>query len=165
MKYIVSILLLLVASVASGQSTDLFVMPGSDFTRPGTRANLNIGIGHSFDKLSKVPIGDEMTFSYTYENAGSHGFWHTNYGAHTEALGLMRNVSFGNTLGMYTWVQEGVTSFTGYKQVKNRLYTGVALGGVIHITGKQGIWIQETYNKIETTKWYTSTSIGYVLSW
>src|ERR1700756_5497994 len=77
----------------SGTSTDLFIMPGSDFVRPGlgTRANLNIGLGHTFGFLKKDPFGDELTFGYTYENAGSHGFFHTPFGAHTEAIGIMKN--------------------------------------------------------------------------
>jgi hypothetical protein len=76
------------ASAESGTSTDLFLMPGSDFDRPGlvTRANLNIGIGHTFGFLKKDPIGDELMVAYTYENAGSHGFFHTSFGSHTEAL-------------------------------------------------------------------------------
>ena len=46
---------------ASGTSTDLFIMFGSDFDRPGLlpRANYNIGIGHTFDFLKKDPFGDE----------------------------------------------------------------------------------------------------------
>jgi hypothetical protein len=44
----------------SGTSTDLFVMLGSDFVRPGlaAKANYNIGIGHTFGFLKKDPIGD-----------------------------------------------------------------------------------------------------------
>jgi len=65
----------------AGTSTDLFLMPASDFDRPGLvpRANLNIGIGHTFGFLKKDPIGDELTLAYTYENAGTHGFFHTNF--------------------------------------------------------------------------------------
>ena len=50
-----------------GTSTDLFVMLGSDFDRPGLlpRANYNIGIGHTFGFLKKDPFGDELTFGYT----------------------------------------------------------------------------------------------------
>jgi len=38
------------AAQDSSTSTDLFVMIGSDFDRPGLlpRANLNIGIGHTY---------------------------------------------------------------------------------------------------------------------
>src|SRR5580693_9985882 len=81
------------AGMSAGTSTDFFIMPGSDFDRPGLvpRVNLNIGIGHTFKFLNKDPIGDELTFGYTYENAGSHGFFHTNFGSHTEALGIMKN--------------------------------------------------------------------------
>src|ERR1700684_4099798 len=63
-------------------STDLFVMVGSDIDRPGLlpRANYNIGIGPTFGFLKKDPVGDELTFGYTYENAGTHGFLHTDSG-------------------------------------------------------------------------------------
>ena len=49
---------------SSGTSTDLFVMIGSDFDRPGLvpRSNYNIGIGHTFGFLKKDPFGDELTF-------------------------------------------------------------------------------------------------------
>src|SRR5580698_8589522 len=72
----------------SSTSTDLFVMFGSDFDRPGLvpRANYNIGIGHTFDFLKKDPFGDELTFAYTYEDAGP-GFWHSDFGSHTESVG------------------------------------------------------------------------------
>src|ERR1700730_16872791 len=77
----------------AGTSTDLFVMFGSDFDRPGLlpRSNYNIGIGHTFGFLKKDPFGDELTFGYTYENSGTHGFLHTDFGEHTESLGIMKN--------------------------------------------------------------------------
>ena len=80
----------------AGTSTDLFVMFGSDFVRPGLapKANYNIGLGHTFAFLKKDPIGDELTFGYTYENGGSHGFLHTPFGSHTEALGIMKTSDF-----------------------------------------------------------------------
>ncbi|MFZ1941439.1 MAG: hypothetical protein WAU67_20215, partial [Terracidiphilus sp.] len=105
------------APADSSTSTDFFVMPGSDFDRPGLvpRANLNIGIGHTFGFLKKDPVGDELTFTYTYENAGAHGFFHTNFGSHTEALGVMKNFGLPKTklVTGYTWIQAGLTSFTG----------------------------------------------------
>jgi hypothetical protein len=65
-------------TAATSTSTDVFVMVGSDFVRPGlaSKANLNIGIGHTFSFLKKNPFGDELTFSYTYENGGS-GVFHS----------------------------------------------------------------------------------------
>ena len=153
----------------AGTSTDFFIMPGSDFDRPGLvpRANLNIGIGHTFGFLHRDPIGDELTFAYTYENAGSHGFFHTNFGSHTEALGIMKNFNLPKTkvLTGYTWIQAGLTSFTGYAHVENRFYDGEALGLAIHFNDHNGIWIQESYNKIPTVPWYTTTGIGYTWSW
>ena len=98
----------------SGTSTDLFIMLGSDFVRPGlgARVNDNIGLGHTFGFLKKDPLGDELTFAYTYENAGSHGFFHTSYGSHTEAIGIMKNFAVPNTrrLTGYTWIQVGITN-------------------------------------------------------
>jgi hypothetical protein len=153
----------------SGTSTDFFVMPGSDFDRPGLvpRANLNIGIGHTFGFLKKDLIGDELTFGYTYENAGSHGFFHTNFGSHTEALGVMKNFGLPKTKVVtgYTWIQAGLTSFTGNAHVENRFYDGEALGAAIHFNDHNGIWIQETYSKIPTVPWYTTFGIGYTWSW
>ena len=150
-------------------STDFFVMPGSDFDRPGLvpRANLNIGIGHTFGFLKKDPIGDELTLAYTYENGGTHGFFHTDFGSHTEALGVMKNFGLPRTKAVsgYTWIQCGLTSFTGYAHVENRFYDGEALGAAIHLSFHNSIWVQETYNKIPTVPWYTTTGIGYTMSW
>ena len=153
----------------AGASTDLFLMPASDFDRPGLvpRANLNIGIGHTFGFLKRDPIGDELTLGYTYENAGSHGFFHTNFGAHTEALGIMKNFGLPATKAFtgYTWCQAGMTSLTGYPHVLNRFYNGEALGLSIHFNERNSIWMQETYNKIPTIPWYLTTGIGYTVSW
>ena len=94
---------------SSGTSTDLFVMFGSDFDRPGLlpRANYNIGIGHTFGFLKKDPLGDELTFAYTYENAGTHGFLHTAFGEHTESIGVMKNFPLPATKVVtgYTWLR------------------------------------------------------------
>jgi|SRR5579871_4619751 len=153
----------------AGTSTDLFIMFGSDFVRPGLapKANYNIGLGHTFGFLKKDPLGDEITFGYTYENGGSHGFLHTSYGAHTEALGIMKNFALPKTkrLSGYTWIQAGITSMTGNPLVLNRFYDGESLGLIIHFNDHSSIWIQETFNKIVTTPWYTTASVGYTRSW
>ncbi len=152
----------------SSTSTDLYVMLGSDFDRPGLvpKANYNIGIGHTFGFLKKDPIGDELTFSYTYEDAGS-GFWHSDYGSHTESFGVMKNFGIPKTkrVSGYTWIQVGVTSLTGGLQVQNYFYNGESLGAIVHFDDHNSIWIQESFNKIITVPWYTTTSIGYTRSW
>jgi hypothetical protein len=152
----------------SGTSTDLFIMLGSDFDRPGLlpKANYNIGIGHTFGFLKKDPIGDELTFAYTYEDAGP-GFWRSDFGSHTESAGVMKNFGLPKTkvVSGYTWVQVGITSFTGFPHVENHFYNGESLGAVIHFTEHHSIWIQESFNKILTVPWYTTTSIGYTRSW
>jgi hypothetical protein len=153
----------------SGTSNDLFVMFGSDLVRPGLlpKANYNIGLGHTFKFLKKDPIGDEITFGYTYENAGSHGFLHTDFGSHTEALGIMKNFAIPGTKRVtgYTWIQSGITSLTGNAFVQNRYYDGESLGAIVHFNDHHSIWIQETYNKIVSIPWYTTASIGYTRSW
>jgi hypothetical protein len=152
-----------------GTSTDLFVMFGSDLVRPGLapKANYNIGLGHTFQFLKKDPVGDEVTFAYTYENGGSHGFLHTDYGSHTEALGIMKNFALPKTkrISGYTWIQGGLTSMTGGPHVESRMYNGDAIGAIIHFSDHSSIWIQETFNKIVTVPWYTTASMGYTWSW
>jgi len=153
----------------AGTSTDFFVMFGSDFDRPGLlpRANYNIGIGHTFGFLKRDPIGDELTFGYTYENAGSHGFLDTAYGEHTESAGVMKNFSLPKTKTWtgYTWIQSGITSFTGNRHVQNRLDSGASLGAIVHFNNNNSLWLQESYSKVVTVPWYTTSSIGYTYSW
>jgi hypothetical protein len=153
--------------------TDLFFMLGSDFDRPGLtpRANYNIGIGHTFDMLNtdsyKNPLGDELTFSYTYENGGSKGFWHENQGVHTEALGIMRNFAPRTTphIKYYTWLQSGVSEISGgHSSLQNRLFTGVSVGAIIPFSYHNSVWTQYQYNKVVTTPWYTTFSTGYTYS-
>jgi hypothetical protein len=157
------------ADQPAGTSTDLFVMFGSDFDRPGLlpRANYNIGIGHTFGFLKKDPIGDELTFGYTYENGGTHGFLHTNIGEHTESAGVMKNFSLPKTKMVtgYTWIQSGITSYTGGTHVLNRLDSGASVGAIVHFNNNNSIWIQESYSKVVTVPWYTTSSVGYTYSW
>ena len=152
----------------SGTSTDLFVMLGSDFDRPGwvPAANYNIGIGHTFGFLKKDPIGDEVTVAYTYESGGP-SFWHSAVNSDTESLGIMKNFGLPKTkrVTAYTWVQIGITSYTGAGLVQNRFYDGESIGAIVHFSEHSSIWIQETFNKIVTVPWYTTTSVGYTWSW
>jgi len=156
------------AAESSSTSTDYFVMIGSDFDRPGLlpRANYNIGVGHTFGFLKKDPIGDELTFAYTYENSGTHGFFHTINGEHTESAGVMKNFALPKTkvLTGYAWLQSGMTSYTGAAKVQNRLDSGVSLGAIVHFNDHHSIWIQESYSKVVTIPWYTTFSIGYTYS-
>lgn len=173
---VVAVVLLIPAALSAqspepsaGTSTDLFIMFGSDFDRPGLvpRSNYNIGIGHTFGFLKHDPLGDELTFAYTYENAGTHGFLHTAFGEHTEQVGLMKNFPLPKTKAVtgYTWLQTGVTSYTGNPRIENRLDSSASLGAIIHFNDHNSIWLQETYSKVVTVPWYTTSSIGYTWSW
>src|SRR2546430_12315145 len=57
------------------------------------RTNLSIGIGHTEKFLKKNPFGDELTFSYTYENGGGHGFFHSRNGSHIDRKSTRLNSS------------------------------------------------------------------------
>ena len=153
----------------SGTANDLFVMAGSDFDRPGMapRANYSVGVGHMFAFLKKDPLGDELTFSYMYENSGSHGFLHTRNGEHTESAGVMRNFAIPGTktVTVYSWIQTGVTTFTGNPRLVNRLDSSVAVGGMVHLKRHGSLWIQESYGKVITMPWFTTAAIGYGWSW
>jgi hypothetical protein len=153
---------------ATGTSTDFYVMLGSDFDRPGLlpKSNYNIGIGHTFGFLHKDPFGDELTVSYTYEDAGS-GFWHSQYGSDTESFGVMKNFGLPKTklVTGYTWIQGGITTFTGNPTLQNHFYNGESLGAIVHFNDHNSIWIQETFNKVISVPWYTTTSVGYTWSW
>jgi hypothetical protein len=154
---------------SSGATNDLFVMAGSDLDRPGLfpRANYSIGIGHMFGFLKKDPFGDELTFGYMYENSGTHGFLHAAFGEHTESAGLMKNFPLPRTkvVSAYTWIQTGLTSFTGNARVQNRLDSSISLGAIIHFKRHSSVWIQESYGKVVTVPWFTTSSIGYGWSW
>jgi len=45
-----------------------------------------------------------------------------------------------------------------------RFYDGEALGAIVHFNDRNSIRIQETFNKIVTPPWYTTSSIGYTRS-
>jgi len=153
----------------AGTTNDLFIMAGSDVDRPGTlpRANYSIGIGHMFDFLKKSPFGDELTFGYMYENSGTHGFLHTGFGEHTESVGVMKYFPLPATKRVtgYTWIQTGITSYTGNARLENRLDSSLSLGAMIHWRRHSSIWIQESYGKVVTVPWFTTSSIGYGWSW
>ena len=148
-------------------ATDLTIFLGSDFVRPGLlpRANLNVAIGHSFHFLRHDPLGSKLTFGYTYENTGTHGFFHTDFGEHTEQLGLLRDIRLGHSerFSAYTIVQAGISSLTGDK-VQNRFSTSPGVCFITHFSLIQSLWLQELYNKVVTVPWYTVSSVGYTYS-
>jgi len=41
----------------------------------------------------------------------------------------------------------------------------VSLGAIVHFNDRNSIWIQESYSKVVTVPWYTTSSIGYTWSW
>ena len=79
----------------------------------------------------------------------------------------MKNFSLPKTKTVtgYTWIQSGVTSYTGNGRVQNRLDSGLSLGAIVHFNNNHSIWIQESYDKVVTIPWYTTSSIGYTYSW
>jgi len=80
---------------------------------------------------------------------------------------VMKNFSLPRmkTWTGYTWLQSGITSYTGNARVQNRLDSGVSLGAIAHFNNKNSIWIQESYSKVVTVPWYMTSSMGYTYSW
>jgi hypothetical protein len=148
--------------------TDITLLVGSDFVRPGSlpRVNLSLGVGHDFEALKKDPLGSGVTFGYAYENTGTHGFFHTNFGEHSELLGQMRDfhLSRKHHIAAYNWLQGGISSLTGDTKVHNRFSFNETVGVKFHLNRFNAIWVEETYNKVVTVPWYTVTSIGYTYS-
>ena len=54
----------------------------------------------------------------------------------------------------------GITSLKGNVRIENRFYDGESLGVVAHFNDHNSFWIQESFNKIVTVPWYTTTSIS-----
>jgi len=147
--------------------TDFTVYVGSDFVRPGglPRANLQFALGHRFESILKDPLGSVLVFNYAYENAGTHGFFHTQYGSHSLDLGDMRDfhISREHHISGYNLLQAGVSILTG-PTASNHFNFNENVGVKFHINRFNAIWVQETYNKVVTVPWYTVTSIGYTYS-
>ena len=148
--------------------TDFTVYVGSDFIRPGglPRANLQFAIGHKFDGLLKDPLGSVLVFNYAYENAGTHGFFHTQFGSHSEDFGVMRDfrISKEHHISGYNLLQAGISTLTGDTELHNHFNFNENVGVKFHINRFNAIWVQETYNTVVTVPWYTVTSIGYTYS-
>ena len=55
----------------------------------------------------------------------------------------MKNLSIPKTKFWtgYTWIQSGITSYTGNAHVQNRLDSGVSVGAIAHLSYHSSIWI------------------------
>jgi putative transposase len=80
-----------------------------------------------------------------------------------ESVGVMKNLSLPKTKTVtgYTWIQGGLTSYTVNTRVQNRLPSDVSLGAIVNFKNNNSIWIQESYSKVVTVPWYTTSSVGY----
>ena len=74
----------------------------------------------------------EAVGAYTDENVGTHGFWHTDFGEHTGSVDLIKNFGLPKTklVSGYTWIQGGITSCTGFANVRNRFTSSASLEAV-----------------------------------
>jgi hypothetical protein len=43
--------------------------------------------------------------------------------------------------------------------------SAASLGAIAHLSGHNSIWLQESYSKVVTVPWSTTSSIGYTYSW
>jgi hypothetical protein len=49
--------------------------------------------------------------------------------------------------------------------VQNRLDSGASIGAILHLSYHSSIWLQESYCKVVTVPWFTTSSLGYTFSW
>lgn len=79
----------------------------------------------------------------------------------------MKNFALPKTTAVsgYTWLQSGITSYTGYANVRNCFDSSVSVAAILYLNLHGSIWIQETYNKVVTVPWYTTMSVSYTYSW
>lgn len=158
-------LILLITSVAGmSMADDVFLMAGADVDRPSLslRANYSIGVGHIEKSLSGFALGDEVTVGYAFESGTNRGgFWYVPSGSFsTVSVGLMKNFGKFHSATFYSWPQIGLTAIS---ESGTRLYVGYGFGIVLHTSKRGSIWIQESYNKVVTVPWYTTTGIGYAI--
>ena len=61
----------------------------------------------------------------------------------TRAGLLSKNLPLTKSVGAYTWMQYGLTSFTGTRKgVQNRFYNGYSFGVTYHFSDHHGIWLR-----------------------
>jgi hypothetical protein len=70
-------------------------------------------------------------------------------GNRTGQLALRLDFSLPKTkrLTGYTWIQTGITSYTGNAQLQNRWDSSLSLGAIVHLNRHSSIWIQESLAK------------------
>lgn len=163
-----ALLLPLLACPLLAQSNDLFVLMGSDVSQAWqAKANYAVGYGRTLTALGGNPVGQlgqELTFSYSYEDAGS-GFFHSAYGAHTGQVGLMRNFRATKTVGTYSTVALGLTALTGGPHLVTEPGYSYGVGISWHLTKNSSIWFQGVSNKLLNVPVYVTFSVGIVGSW
>ncbi len=140
---------------------------GADFMVPegSPRANFSIGAGLLVSKLERVPIGNELTLAYGYNDIGTHGFWYSGKTAHTETVGIRKNYALYGPLGLYTWEQIGLSTLSGSGKLQNRFFNSSTVGLAYHVNSRFALTLQGTATKNVTVPWFAAASVGYVISW
>lgn len=158
MKFIVAAFLFV--DVASAQ-TSLYLMMGSDLSRA---SNIySVAVGRNLNSTDKTLLGNELTFSYSYETDGSHGMFRGKALSQTESIGMMQKFAIPKMrITMYSWPLMGVTSMTGDHSVAHRLFLGAVFGTMFRLSDHNSLIVQELMAVRST---YTTLSIGYARSW
>lgn len=147
----------------SVSGTDLFVMAGSDSNRPGLlpSANYSAGIGHTCLPKERQDRRRAHRQLHLRERRLPRLPLH---GLRRTYRGPRRNEEFCATPHYsphgYTWLQGGITSYTGNAHLQSRVASSAILGINVHLGSHNCIWFQESYNEVVTVPWYTTASIA-----
>ena len=145
--------------------TDIFGSVGSNFTLV-PRANYTVGLGRKF-QLKRNPekkVRWELVGTYSYENNGNHGFLHTSFASHTEALGVVRSIHVPGRFTSFIATRGGATTYSGQdKDPKTFFATTGGLG--MHIHYRYTLTATETITKVETVPYYLTTGLALTHGW
>jgi len=145
--------------------TDIFGSVGSDFTLM-PRANYTVGIGRKFQLKPnpKKKVRWELVGTYSYENNGNHGFLHTAFAAHTEALGVVRSIHLPGRFTSFIMTRGGATTYTGQDKDPKSFFS--TTGGVgMHIHYRYTLTATETISKVDTVPVYYTTGLALTHGW
>jgi hypothetical protein len=159
MKKVILVAFLFVG-IASAQ-THLYLMMGSSFSRG---SNIySVAVGQNLNSMDTNLLGNELTFSYSYEKDRSHGIFCGKGLSQTESIGMMQKFSIKKMrMTMYSWPLMGVTSIATDHSVTHHFFLGAAFGTMFRLSDHNSLIVQEL---MAVTPMYTTVSIGYGRSW
>jgi hypothetical protein len=147
---------------------DFIPTPGSDSDRPGLAptANLNIGIGHTFRLLKKAPLVTNLCSPIDRKVQNPRVVLQLQLAFdRAQKLGVMKNFNLSKTEVVTGYMRQASAVSRAMTRLRIFFCDGESSGTVIHLNAQKTMWVQETYIKIPTVPWSTTTGIGFIWSW